>query len=1284
MASRLQYRRRTSEGEGSAPVDWEEVDEELSRVNPAFRDPRFDSLKHVLNVLSSENAEAEVEELRDQRAHIEELVDAVVEGYHAGFNKSIHNYSQILRLFTESKLQLESLRRSLESAKRRLSAQSRHLSQQWQRHITLSDTLRLLDDVQAVAQLPARLHKLEEGKEWVAAVALLLDGCNKLARQEMSRVGALAELKEEMGRRRASLQASMVEELEARIYKLDPPAAAAASTGGGQAGGAASNGAGVPGSATGPSHRRTSSGSDPAAAAAMAGGGSLGSQGAGALAPAPSGWGQAVDLLTAPSGLPPAQLPRRPLHRRAHTANVASLSNPSAGLAVVDGHLVDPDVPLPTLVDCLAQVGGVEDAQRVLRKHMPQRIRGVILRALELFPTSQHLPHNAQYLAPPHQQQRHGRAAAGLGLPSTSAAGRSSSSGGGGGGGPCGGELTVPPELAATAQSLVEHVLGCCLQVFHALVRLLHMLAHTKAPKPSSGLELLLAQQQRWQQAQQAAALQQALPGMLGPAQQALQAQQAQQQQGQAQEPQLPPAERAKEESAAAWEVLQGECEQLLGVVLDVQQAGSPQPKGGSQTDVPGEGWLAAVGALDPGDRGLGGPGAAANPSHTPGTLTFSLVHEVEELLPAATGLAGEGLGSSSGGAGPGRGGPEEGGQDAVDLVPRVLGGYRGGPALLPGLYRPVLQFVEAAEQVLATSTGSGGSSSGNEGGMRHFAQLFAMPWRAATDGGNSAAERSRLRAYVESFSRMEFLPSVYVDFRARCTRILEDGEAFRPPARLRSGAYQPGDQAGRPLLPAALATEQMVKELLSWAALMPPYASHLTGVVENILGRVLDAFISHLTTAVAGSTAGRLAEKNLPLVRLMAKEPSAVLLGSPVAFFMGGNTDAMESFVSSVISSGFGANDESTEREVLSKLMAERPLPPSSLLSAGGDAARLLMLAALSDSLDYVADVIQLCTHPSAAAAAAAASASAGPTSGPGGVSSLTAGGAGGGAGSSAGTAGTAAAAVQQQRADSWQARLMTWRGRGGLEKGLTEGLAHLADRYRAVAGACMRIIRLDLLLLVISHLAELPRSSYVCSEEEAKDVDECVGALARSLGRLDEELCACLPPSKRAYAFGSLGPAAARVVIWLLPELREINHNGVTRMCRMLASLQPTLLGVGGAGGSSSSGGVAPSRPEATRAFDKAKLYYTLLTYSLEGLLATVAEKPHRFSPSEYSALLAANVAERPAATPEQRAALQRTLTEAGVGGGSGKGSGGGLKAAKGTANAALAAFVKAVVKQ
>ncbi len=45
-------------------------------------------------------------QMREQRATVEGLVDAVVEGYHAGFNKSIHNYSQILRLFAEARMQV--------------------------------------------------------------------------------------------------------------------------------------------------------------------------------------------------------------------------------------------------------------------------------------------------------------------------------------------------------------------------------------------------------------------------------------------------------------------------------------------------------------------------------------------------------------------------------------------------------------------------------------------------------------------------------------------------------------------------------------------------------------------------------------------------------------------------------------------------------------------------------------------------------------------------------------------------------------------------------------------------------------------------------------------------------------------------------------------------------------------------------------------------------------------------------------------------------------------------
>lgn len=42
-------------------------------------------------------------QLRAQRDRVEDLVDDVVQSYHNGFNKAIHNYSRILRLFSESK-----------------------------------------------------------------------------------------------------------------------------------------------------------------------------------------------------------------------------------------------------------------------------------------------------------------------------------------------------------------------------------------------------------------------------------------------------------------------------------------------------------------------------------------------------------------------------------------------------------------------------------------------------------------------------------------------------------------------------------------------------------------------------------------------------------------------------------------------------------------------------------------------------------------------------------------------------------------------------------------------------------------------------------------------------------------------------------------------------------------------------------------------------------------------------------------------------------------------------
>lgn len=84
------------------------------------------------------------------------------------------------------------------------------------------------------------------------------------------------------------------------------------------------------------------------------------------------------------------------------------------------------------------------------------QLRGAILRAIELFPAAKHLLHDERY--------QHAAAAA---LHSGGAGGSGSGAGGGAY------EPLIPPEVAAAAQALVEHVLSCCLQVRGAVSLLL-------------------------------------------------------------------------------------------------------------------------------------------------------------------------------------------------------------------------------------------------------------------------------------------------------------------------------------------------------------------------------------------------------------------------------------------------------------------------------------------------------------------------------------------------------------------------------------------------------------------------------------------------------------------------------------------------------------------------------------------------------------------------------------------------------------------------------------------
>ena len=78
----------------------------------------------------------------------------------------------------------------------------------------------------------------------------------------------------------------------------------------------------------------------------------------------------------------------------------------------------------------------------------------------------------------------------------------------------------------------------------------------------------------------------------------------------------------------------------------------------------------------------------------------------------------------------------------------------------------------------------------------------------------------------------------------------------------------------------------------------------------------------------------------------------------------------------------------------------------------------------------------------------------------------------------------------------------------------------------------------------------------------------------------------------------------------------MQSVNAGGVSRMSQALAGLQPALSSLG-----------AKNRdvhPDTSHVFDHARAYYTLLTTSTDGLLRAAAERPTRFTPAEYMALL------------------------------------------------------------
>ncbi|KAL2892662.1 Exocyst complex component SEC8 [Bienertia sinuspersici] len=165
------------------PSDKAHLRADLERIDESWAAARYDSLPHVVRLLTSKDRETELQQLKEQSEIIEDVVDEVVHAYHSGFNRAIQNYSQILRLFSESAESISALKVDLAEAKKRIGARNKQLHQFWYRSVTLRHIISLLDQIEGI-----------------------------------SKVGALQDVKSELTKLRGVLFYKVLEDLHAHLY----------------------------------------------------------------------------------------------------------------------------------------------------------------------------------------------------------------------------------------------------------------------------------------------------------------------------------------------------------------------------------------------------------------------------------------------------------------------------------------------------------------------------------------------------------------------------------------------------------------------------------------------------------------------------------------------------------------------------------------------------------------------------------------------------------------------------------------------------------------------------------------------------------------------------------------------------------------------------------------------------------------------------------------------------------------------------------------------------------
>ncbi|KAF7820168.1 exocyst complex component SEC8 [Senna tora] len=1043
------------------PPEKEYLREELCKVDETWAAARFDSLPHVVHILTSKDREGEVQFLKEQSDVIEEVVDEVVHSYHSGFNKAIQNYSQILRLFSESTESIKVLKVDLAEAKRRLSARNKQLHQLWYRSVTLRHIISLLDQIEGIAkvQVPARIEKLIAEKQFYAAIQLHVQSMLMLEREGLQNVGALQDVRSELTKLRGVLFYKVLEDLHAHLYNKGEYSSAGSTM--------LENDDEVP---TTTAVALTANNSQPLSRRTrLLKGDNIyyiqlnvcfrsfdGHDEEGALETNEEATSDGhTAAMKVNGGEAKTALCQMPIWLSNSTPDefLESIRKSDAPLHVKYLH---------TMVECLCKLGKVAAAGAMICQRLRPTIHEIITSKIKAH--AEHMSSSRSSIGQgsqadagglhfikgqlqiyqlPKQKRHNGISIAGTLLAVS----------------PVSPVMSPGGKAQVAAKELLDSILDAVVRIFENHVVVGELLEAKASLHADMNTPRSMPVDVNWN----------------------------------------PDSESSQSTGGYSvgfsLSVLQSECQQLICEILRAT------PEAASADAAVQTARLASkVPSKDKRDGSEDG-------------LTFAF-----RFTDATVSVPNQG----------------------ADLIrqgwnrkgPNVLQEGYGSAAVLPeqgiylaaSTYRPVLQFADKIASMLPTK----------------YSQLgFVLNFlsRRKNDG---------LLAFVENFVKDHFLPTMFVDYRKGVQQAISSPAAFRPRAHLVS-TYTSSIEKGRPVLQGLLAIDFLTKEVLGWAQAMPKFASDLVKYVLTFLERTYERCRGSYMEAVLEKQSYMLIGRH-DVEKLMRIDSSSAYLPNPLGQF---NTECNLSDAETI----------EVESELSDLLLKLRPIKQEHLIH---DDNKLILLASLSDSLEYVADSIERLGQA---------------------------------------TQGAPNQVVVNGKNDP-------------TNTDNTKNLASFAQEYRKLAIDCLKVLRIEMQMETIFHMQGMSNREYL-DDQDAEEPDDFIISLTAQITRRDEKMASFVSNAKRNYIFGGICSVAANASLKALADMKSINLFGVQQICRNSIALEQALSAI-----PSINSEVVQQR------LDRVRTYYELLNMPFEALLAFITEHKHLFTGIEYGNLLKVQV--------------------------------------------------------